>query len=281
MSEPASDELIREIKAGLDGVTPGPWLRQSTDRDGTVFIVADNLGGLVGAALPWPTEAEVGGSARIEANARHIARCSPDNIAALLSRIEAEKACAEKAEGDSARLDLLQGECWDLRCFSISIADTGDADIGWQVVGHWQAKPTERVVGVGFNEDIREAIDDAKARKGEPYRAYSDDVTDALASAQRRYQTAEASNARLAAELAEAKRVREPVIKRAFAFLLAFDAEDEPDYAARINSAISNLRSELKTYKRATAQPAPPAPARNDLTSDCPPLGYLQPDSET
>lgn len=50
--------------------TPGPWLMQQPERDGAIFIVGDDLGGLVGAALPWPTEAEQGGSERVKANAR-------------------------------------------------------------------------------------------------------------------------------------------------------------------------------------------------------------------
>ena len=56
--------------------TPGPYLIQPTDKDGPdygVCIVADNLGGLVGAALPWPTEIDSGDYTRVETNARAIA----------------------------------------------------------------------------------------------------------------------------------------------------------------------------------------------------------------
>jgi len=57
--------------------TPGPWeAQQITDEGeerGLAFIVAANLGGLVGAAMPWPTEYDSGDFSRIKANARLIA----------------------------------------------------------------------------------------------------------------------------------------------------------------------------------------------------------------
>lgn len=65
--------------------TPGPWLCQPTNIDGPdygVCIVADNLGGLVGAALPWATEIDSGDMARVEANARLIA-AAPELLEAL------------------------------------------------------------------------------------------------------------------------------------------------------------------------------------------------------
>ena len=58
------------------GHTPGPWECQATDREGPDFgvsIVGSNLGGLVGYALPWPTELDSGDYTRVEANARLIA----------------------------------------------------------------------------------------------------------------------------------------------------------------------------------------------------------------
>jgi len=55
------------------GYTAGPWLCQSPEDDGSITIIGDNLGGLVGAAHCWPTEVDTGGSDRVRANARLIA----------------------------------------------------------------------------------------------------------------------------------------------------------------------------------------------------------------
>lgn len=41
------------------------------------------------------------------------------------------------------------------------------------------------------------------------------------------------------------------VVQAAERFLTAFDADDEPDYTTRINSAITNLRSAVKDHRRA------------------------------
>lgn len=54
--------------------TPLPWEAQvlETENDPGVYIVGSNLGGLVCAALPWPTEIESGDYSRVEANAAFI-----------------------------------------------------------------------------------------------------------------------------------------------------------------------------------------------------------------
>ena len=76
----------------LAGATPGPWECQSTQREGHdlgVSIIGANLGGLVGYALPWPTEIDSGDYSRVEANARLIA-AAPDlaaENARLLARV--------------------------------------------------------------------------------------------------------------------------------------------------------------------------------------------------
>lgn len=73
------------------------------------------------------------------------------------AQLREELAIARK---DSERLDLLRDNSWDLRCFEIHTGG-GDADVGWRVIGHWQAKPNERTVGEVFKDDPRAAIDDA------------------------------------------------------------------------------------------------------------------------
>lgn len=101
-----SGELEKELREGLVGVTPGPWHTQDVslgpDDVGSVYIVAANLGGLVGAAHSWPTEVDAGDFERAEANAKHMARCSPENIAKLLDTLATERAAREKAERETA-----------------------------------------------------------------------------------------------------------------------------------------------------------------------------------
>lgn len=57
--------------------TAGPWMLQPIategEERGACFIIGANLGGLVGAALPWPTELDSGDFSRVEANARMLA----------------------------------------------------------------------------------------------------------------------------------------------------------------------------------------------------------------
>lgn len=91
--------------------TKGPWEIQSSDDEGeyrgSVVIIGANLGGLVGAALPWPTELDSGDFSRVKANARLMVS-APDMFEALklvepilgrgpvtLETIEAYKAVAD------------------------------------------------------------------------------------------------------------------------------------------------------------------------------------------
>lgn len=71
--------------------TPGPWefeeISDAGDERGEGFIIGGNLGGLVGAALPWPTELDSGDFSRVEANARLIA-AAPDLLEALKKAVE-------------------------------------------------------------------------------------------------------------------------------------------------------------------------------------------------
>ena len=65
--------LEAELLAGLEGVTPGPWVPSV-------------------------------------ANAAHIARCSPENIRALLDALSAERERREKAEAWRAEVEALSAE---------------------------------------------------------------------------------------------------------------------------------------------------------------------------
>lgn len=63
--------------------TPGPWETQPLNKtEEAVFIIGSNLGGLVGAAHPWPTEIDNEDYSRVEANARLMA-AAPELLAAL------------------------------------------------------------------------------------------------------------------------------------------------------------------------------------------------------
>lgn len=69
---------------------------------------------------------------------------------------------ADALERSSERIDvaqILEDNCWDLRCIDIPTGG-GDADIGWNVVEHHMAPPRKRVVGTGNTplEAIRDAV---------------------------------------------------------------------------------------------------------------------------
>jgi hypothetical protein len=95
--------------------TPGPWTFQYADESGECFIIAGNLGGMVGAALPWPTEIDAMDFRRVIANAR-LMSASPDLLAMLKvaqlwldvdGRFDMQgiNAAISKAEGSNTTLD--------------------------------------------------------------------------------------------------------------------------------------------------------------------------------
>jgi hypothetical protein len=53
---------------------------------------------------------------------------------------------AREAVDEEMLFRAMEDECWDLRCVEEQIADTGDADIAWVVIGHYMAKPGEREI---------------------------------------------------------------------------------------------------------------------------------------
>jgi hypothetical protein len=68
--------LIKALEEGLEGVTPGPWSIAEEEGWDEAWCDWHRVG-------PFSL---TGGKA--DADARHIARCSPDNIRTLLSHIE-------------------------------------------------------------------------------------------------------------------------------------------------------------------------------------------------
>lgn len=86
-------ELKKALRDGLTDATPGPW--ESPDIDG--YISVQRAGRVLADVrfLRFDVPLSVG-AAEVCANARHIARCSPDNIRLLLDHIEElEKALAD------------------------------------------------------------------------------------------------------------------------------------------------------------------------------------------
>lgn len=67
--------------------------------------------------------------------------------------------------GDAKLLDALKDESWDLRCFDIPTGG-GDADIGWRVIGHYEAEPHERVLTEIDHNDPRAALRAAMQKVG-------------------------------------------------------------------------------------------------------------------
>lgn len=86
-------KAIEELVAGLEGVTPGPWLIES-DYHGEEYEIYPQKDGPppigrwaeIFTVKDWHDDAE--------ANAKHLSRCSPDNIraiAAYVRQLEAER----------------------------------------------------------------------------------------------------------------------------------------------------------------------------------------------
>jgi hypothetical protein len=65
----------------------------------------------------------------------------------------------EKA--DSEWLDIIEGECWDLRCLDVATFG-GDYEVEWIVIEHHQAAPRQRQIGRGDSPVT--ALQDAVAR---------------------------------------------------------------------------------------------------------------------
>jgi len=146
MTAMATDKLAAEMLAGLKGVTPGPWSHCSAKRCTCTGIlgkdhpVAEIVKGEWGDEFPSLRFKEGGkgqlGETSVEAymekivygeisiemamaNRAHIARCSPDNIRALLEERSTDKATISALEAENKRLaDTIQSVLtWaDQRC---------------------------------------------------------------------------------------------------------------------------------------------------------------------
>lgn len=87
---------------------------------------------------------------------------------ALQQRLNAADQRIDDLERDKARLDALESNCWDVRYDSSPNGDAGDSSISIEIVGHWMDKPTERVIGEDYSENLRAAIDQAMTAPAYP-----------------------------------------------------------------------------------------------------------------
>lgn len=62
-------------------------------------------------------------------------------------------------------LKAMEDECWTLRCVDIQTGGD-DADVGWEVIQHHQAKPHERMIAFGRTPEdaLRNAVEISRAR---------------------------------------------------------------------------------------------------------------------
>lgn len=80
------DTLIAELRAGLEGTTPGEW--RAGVYDGDLVMATSPEAGDADIVCEAPTESFPLSRAQWRVNARHIALASPQNIRALLDHIE-------------------------------------------------------------------------------------------------------------------------------------------------------------------------------------------------
>lgn len=73
------------------------------------------------------------------------------------STVSTQQAEIERLRESDRLLNALRDNSWDLLCFDVATGGD-DYDIGWRVVGHWQAEPKERVLAEVFNDDPADAI---------------------------------------------------------------------------------------------------------------------------
>ncbi|NIF19872.1 hypothetical protein [Pantoea sp. Cy-639] len=69
---------------------------------------------------------------------------------------------------DRARLNALESCCWDVSFESHSNGMDGDYTIGIEIIGHYMGKPSRRVLGENYNENLRAAIDQALTAEAYP-----------------------------------------------------------------------------------------------------------------
>ncbi|MCJ8336633.1 MAG: hypothetical protein MJH10_20775 [Epibacterium sp.] len=82
----------------------------------------------------------------------------PEAQAAAGTEITRLRDQVETLQKDADLLAALEANMWDLRTLSSQTIGGDDGQPGWEVVGHYMAKPHERVLGASYDEDPRPAI---------------------------------------------------------------------------------------------------------------------------
>lgn len=147
-----TDERLREMLAGCQGVTPGPWIRHESDRE--TSVVAPATGTVV--VVPWGANTTAFHNAHRDAG--HLSRLDPQTITSivteLLSRREADEwRPIETAPKDGTTIFLTNGGWVDTGWWSTSLWIGGSANAGWvtddereigivhQDITHWRPLP--------------------------------------------------------------------------------------------------------------------------------------------
>jgi hypothetical protein len=97
MTNPISDEALAAIKAGLGGVTPGPWRVGSSGPNTDAIIDSDKryIAECTARHCNW----------RYEALIEHIARLDPKTVASLIERLERAEGRVTALEARRERLE--------------------------------------------------------------------------------------------------------------------------------------------------------------------------------
>jgi len=129
-----TDARIAEIRAGLDGVTPGPWI---VSRNPKKWVDT------IGPAAPncWADNRD--------ADAAHIARLDPDTVRAILDRLEAAEASNRRQSDEIARLSGELGEARGML----------DASENYNLIAGWEerAERAEAALATARNGALEEA----------------------------------------------------------------------------------------------------------------------------
>lgn len=82
-------------------------------------------------------------------------------IAGICEELLVARAKLHARAEDTERLNYLEAETLSLQVRQLAMADSGDYNVTWRVIGYWEQEPREREMGSGA--DPRRAIDDARA----------------------------------------------------------------------------------------------------------------------